>query len=306
MIRNARPLSYKRFVEAVALVAAFVVIPALGGGVSRADATPAADVPAPSPTPELPDPCGGPGRLLATANRPTVGFSTCAVKAGTALFELGYQNQTNGTSGAGTIQSQLPQNFLRIGVVPRFELDVIGPNYVRTRTYAVGTPDVVTNGVTDSGLGFKYELPPSARWTVAFDGLYTGPNGSTFLTAGNATLTGNLDASYALSPSTAAGTTIAISSTGGYARDGEHGRYGVTTPSFVLTTQIPNYYQFYAEYVFVSKLAPDRGGRAFTDFGIQKLLGTRTEIDVEYGHAFTGIPALKFDYVGMGLVIQLR
>jgi hypothetical protein len=298
----------RKFVAAVAFVAAFVVIPAFGGGgVSRADATPAANVPPPSPTPRVPDPCGGSGRLLATANRPTVGFSACAVKAGTALFELGYQNQTTGTSSSGTIQSQLPQNFLRLGVVPRFELDVIGPNYARTRTYAVGTADVVTNGVTDSGLGFKYELPPSSgRWTVAFDGLYTGPNGSTFLTAGNASLTGNLDASYALSPSTAAGTTIAVASTGGYAANGVHGRYGVTMPSFVLTTQIPNYYQFYAEYVFVSKLAPDRGGRAFTDFGIQKLLGTRTEIDLEYGHAFTGIPALKFDYIGMGLVIQLR
>ncbi len=257
--------------------------------------------PAPSPTP--PDPCGGPGRLLATANRPTIGYSACAVQHGTAVFELGYQNQVNGTPSNGSVQSQVPQNFLRIGVAPRFELDVIGPNYVGVRSYQPGAPSTVNHGVADYGAGFKYELPPAGRWTFALDGLYTGPNGSPFLTAGSATITGNLDASYALSPATAVGTTIAVSSTGAY-RDRARSQYGVTEPSFVLTTQIPHYYQFYAEYVYVSKIAPNNGGRAFTDFGIQKLLGTRTEIDVEYGHAFTGDPLLRFDYIGTGLVLQ--
>lgn len=264
--------------------------------------------PAPSPSPAAAssDPCGGPTRLLATANRPTVGYSACAVEAGTAVFELGYQNQVTGTASAGSIQSQVPQSFLRFGIVPRFELDVVGPNYERTRTYSDGQMDALSTGVTDSGLGLKYELPPAGRWTVAFDGLYLPPNGSTFLTAGNTTLTGNLDASYALSPATSVGTTIAISSTGGYSAQRSHGRYGVTSPSFVIATQARNAYQFYAEYVFVSRLAPDVGGRAFTDFGVQKLLGTRTEVDLEYGHAITGIAALRFDYIGAGVVIQLR
>ncbi|MBV9719362.1 MAG: hypothetical protein JOZ77_08580 [Candidatus Eremiobacteraeota bacterium] len=259
----------------------------------------------PSPSPTASDPCGGPSRLLATANRPTVGFSTCAVQHGTAVFELGYQNQVNGTPTKGSVQSQVPQNFLRLGIAPRFEFDVIGPNYEGVRTYAPDKSGTVLNGVADSGLGFKYEFPPTGRWTVAFDGLYTGPNGSKFLTAGSATLTGNFDASYAMSSATALGTTIAVSSTGHYSND-LRTQYGVTTPSLVLTTQIPNYYQFYAEYVYVSKIGPSPGGRAFTDFGVQKLLGTRTELDLEYGHAFTGIAELKFNYIGAGMVVQLR
>src|SRR5580692_1343756 len=205
----------------------------------RSNAAPAiAPQATPSPAPTIADPCAGPGRLLATANRPTVGYSTCAVKARTAVFELGYQNQVTGTSAAGSVQAQVPQNFLRIGVAPRFEVDVIGPNYEATKRYAAGAPTTLTNGVTDSGLGFKYELPPKGALTVAFDGLYTGPNGSTFLTAGNATLTGNLDASYSLSPATSIGTTVAVSSTGGYSGP-IHTRYGTTTPSVVMTTQIP-------------------------------------------------------------------
>ncbi|MGA8574373.1 MAG: hypothetical protein WB609_01640 [Candidatus Cybelea sp.] len=257
--------------------------------------------PSPSPSPQASDPCDGADRLLATANRPTIGFSACAVKKGTAVFELGYQNQVNGTPSNGSVQSQVPQTFFRVGAATRFELDVVGPNYVATRAYPGSS--AVTHGVTDSGLGFKYELPPEGRWTLAFDGLWTSPNGSPFLTAGSATLTGNLDASFALSPSTSIGTTIAFLSTGAY-ENTIRSRYGVTEPSLVVTTQIPNDYQFYAEYVFVSKIAPSYGGRAFTDFGVQKLLGSRTEIDVEYGHAFTGDPALRFDYIGTGLVLQ--
>ena len=281
------------------MLAALIVaaVTAVAAPAPTASATPA---PAASP-----DPCGGPDRLLATADRPTIGFSTCAVAPGTAVFELGYQNQVNGTPASGSVQSQVPQNFLRFGVAPRFELDVIGPNYVRTRSYG-DAGSGIGSGVADSGLGFKIELPPGGRWGVAFDGLYTGPNGSKTLTAGNATATLTLDAAYAITPTTGAGTTIALSAAGGYAADGAHARYGVTEPSFVLTQQLPDRYQLYAEYVFVSKLSPDLGGRAFADAGVQKLLGDRTEVDVEYGHAFTAVPALRFNYIGAGLVIQLR
>jgi hypothetical protein len=259
----------------------------------------------PSPSPQPSDPCDGPGRLLATANRPTIGFSACAVTKGTAVFELGYQNEVRGKPDKGSVQSQVPQNFLRLGAASRFEIDVIGPNYEGVRTYAPESPGTTLHGVTDSGLGFKYELPPMGRWTVAFDGLYTGPNGSPSVTAGDATLTSNLDASFSMSPATSIGTTIAVSSTGGFSGN-LHTGYGVTMPSIVLTTQIPHYYQFYTEYVLVSKIGPHLGDRAFTDFGVQKLLGTRTEIDIEYGHAFTGIPVLGFNYIGCGVVLQLR
>jgi hypothetical protein len=278
-----------------------VVIAAAGSLRCEAQSLPQ---PSPSASPLAADPCGGLGRILATANRPTVGYSACAVKRDTVVFELGYQNEVRGTAQAGAVISDVPQNFLRLGLATRVEFDVIGPNYEATRSYGPGSAGMTTHGVTDSGLGVKYELPQAGRWTLAFDGLYTGPNGSPFLTAGNATLTGNFDASYALSPATGIGTTIAVSSTGANGPRG-HLQYGVTMPSFVVTTQIPHFYQFYAEYVLVSKVGPDQGARAFTDFGVQKLLGSRTEIDLEYGHAFTGIPSLRFNYIGAGTVVQL-
>ena len=242
--------------------------------------------------------------MLATANRPTIGYSACAVKRDTVVFELGYQNTVQGTPRNGSVDSQWPQAFTRIGVADRFEFDVIGPNYEAVRNYASRSASNSQNGVDDSGLGFKYEFEPVGKWTVGVDGLYTAPNGSKFDTAGSASYTGNLDVSYQLSGVTSIGTTIAVGSTGRLV-NGRHAGYGVTQPSLVMTTQIPNAYQFYAEYVLVSKIAPNLGARDFTDFGVQKLLGTRTEVDVEYGHAFTGIAALKFNYIGSGVVIQL-
>ncbi len=190
-------------------------------------------------------------------------------------------------------------------MAPRFEVDVIGPNYVATRAYESVTSIARTAGVTDSGLGAKYELAASKRWIVGIDGLYAPPTGSAFLTAGNATLTGNLDVAYALSEATGLGTTIAVSSTGGFAPDGTHARYGVTTPSFVATTRPAPNTQLYAEYVYVSKIAAAQGGRAFADGGIQQLLGTNFELDVEYGHSFIASTLLRFQYVGAGLVLQI-
>jgi hypothetical protein len=295
----------RRFIEP-ALQACVCCALAFSPTTARSQPSPVASSaasPAPVPTPA--DPCGGPGRLLATANRPTVGYSACAVAPHTAVFELGYQNQVTGSPSTGSVQSQVPQNFLRIGVAPRFEIDVDGPNYIGTRTYAPGKPGRVVDGVADSGLGLKYEFHPLGRWLFAVDALDVPPNGSPFLSAGSATLTGNLDVSYALSPAASVGSTIAVSSTGGFTPSGVHQRYGVTTPSVVLTTLLPHYYQLYAEYVYVSKIAPNLGGRAFLDGGVQKLLGSRTEIDVEYGHSLVGDPGLTFRYVGAGLVVQL-
>lgn len=288
--------AFYRFAVAAALLLAAAIS---SNGVAIAQTEPAA-----TPSPQPADPCGGPGRLLATANRPTVGYSACAVKHGTVVIELGYQNQSNGTPAAGSIQSQVPQSFLRIGVAPNFELDVIGPNYIATRAYGPGVASGSTAyGVSDSGLGFKYELPPQGRWTFGVDGLVLPPNGSKSLTAGHTTYTANLDAAYSLSPAMGVGTTIGISSTGA-PETVTYAQYGATIPSLVVTAQIPHFYQFYAEYVYVSKIDALDGGRAFTDFGVQKLLGTRTEVDVEYGHAFTANPALKFDYIGSGIVLQ--
>jgi hypothetical protein len=289
-------------------VAALLVIAIAGAtAVGLADPLPAPG-PSASSAPGVrdDDPCGGRTRLLATLNRPTVGYSPCAVAARTVVFEIGYQNQVSGATPSLQFAAQYPQNFLRFGVRPRFEIDVIGPNYARVRATRPDATDVATSGTYDSGAGLKYELPPSGKFTVAIDGLYLGANGSGGFTAGNASVTGNLDVAYSLDATTGIGTTLAFSSTGGYAADGSHARYGLFMPSFVITKQIPQTFQLYGEYVYASKIAPDAGGRAFVDFGLQKLFGPHFEVDAELGNSLTPNAAQRFHYVGVGLGFELR
>lgn len=252
----------------------------------------AQSTPTPEPSPTA-DPCVGPSHLLAVLDRPTIGFSTCAEQTGRALFEIGYQRQ----KGEGVLdQIQYPQNFLRVGLARHLELDVIGPAYVRTGGQT---------GMSDAGLGFKYEFSPAGKLQAAIDGLYTGPNGASFLTAGNATETANLDAAYNLSDTVSIGTTLAFGATGGYGANGIHGRYGVFTPSFVVAKQLGDELQLYGEYVSISRVAPDAGARTFVDYGIQQLLGRRIEIDAELGQSLGASAGGPFSYIGVGMGIEI-
>ncbi|MDQ2681011.1 MAG: hypothetical protein M3Y21_08330 [Candidatus Eremiobacteraeota bacterium] len=240
-------------------------------------------------------------------NRPTVGFSACAIAPGTIVLEEGYQNQINGSGDAlSATNIQYPQSFTRFGIAPRFELDAIGPAY-----NTLATPDgrggfVRTHGYQDSGVGFKFEFAPKGRYTIAIDGLYTAPTGSAGFSAGGSTETADVDLAYAVTPTFGIGTTISASSTSGSRADGSIARYRVFLPSIVTTLQLPHAYQLYAEYVYASKLAPDRDGRAFVDYGVQKLLGKRFELDAELGASITPDLTKKFNYLGIGLGIQLR
>ena len=270
-------------------------------GAAEASHEPASPVAAPTATASpaaangVADPCGGSARLLATLNRPTVGYSACAVPKGAIVLEDGYQNQAQGGTSP-SVTTTYPQGFQRVGIADRLELDLIGPAYNRQRSGAS-----VTTGYSDLGLGFKYELPQAGRFTYAVDGLFQASTGSGGFGAGGPTSAIDVDVAYAASPAIGFGTTLA-----GYATGGAGARYGYFLPSVVVTAQIPNSYQFYAELVGQTKLAPDRGGRIFTDFGVQKLLGPFLEVDGEYGISFTPVDGSRFRYVGVGLGLRVK
>ncbi len=273
--------------------------------------THASPQPRASPSVEAPnDPCGGPARLLATLNRPTVGYSACALPKGAIVLEDGYQNQTQGGANAAVL-STFPQGFQRVGVGDRLELDLIGPAYNRSR---IGK--TIATGYSDLGLSFKYELPQKGRFTYAVDGLFQAATGTGGFGAGGPTSAVDVDIAYAASPAIGIGTTLAGYSTAGATATGTTpaglptggitSRYGYFLPSIVVTAQIPNYYQFYAELVGRTKLAPDQGGQVFTDFGLQKLLGQNLEVDGEYGIGFAPVGGSRFRYIGLGLGLRVK
>ncbi|GAC1545527.1 MAG: hypothetical protein NVS3B16_15050 [Vulcanimicrobiaceae bacterium] len=297
-------------------------LPAGVHAAAASDPAPSASAGAPapahaaSPAPDAPaDPCGGPGRLLATLNRPTVGYSACAVPRGAIVLEEGYQNQFQ-AGASPSVASAFPQGFERVGVAKNLELDIIGPNFNRSR---IGS--TIATGFSDVGLGFKYQLPQAGRFTYAVDGLFSAATGTGGFGAGGPTSIVNLDIVYAASPAIGIGTTLAGAVTAGMTAPaaaspgtaplgaptaGTLARYGYFLPSLVVTAQIPHYYQFYAELVAQTKLAPDQGGRTFADFGVQKLLGPNLEVDGEYAISFTPVAGSRFQYVGIGLGIRVK
>jgi hypothetical protein len=280
----------------------FATLSAIGPARAQSPAAPgaAASPSAASSPAESNDPCGGTSRLLATLNRPTVGYSVCAVPPGALFLEEGYQS-TFQAGGSPSVTAAYPQGFERAGVRDGLEIDLIGPTFNRFRAGAA-----VQSGYSDFGLGFKYEFPPKGRFTYAIDGLATGASGSAGFSAGALTQTINADISYALSSAMALGMTLAGQANSGFDQAGRRARYGDAMPSLVVTAQIPNYYQFYAELVAPTKLAPDQGGRAFVDFGLQKLVGRNVELDAEYGASFTPVAGSRFNYVGLGTGIWLQ
>lgn len=257
--------------------------------------------PSVAPAPDAPsDPCGGPGLLLATLNRPTIGYSACALPKGAIVLENGYQIQTQSGPSAAVLAT-FPQGFQRVGLANHLELDLIGPAFNRSR---VG--GTIATGYSDLGLGFKYELPQKGRFTYALDGLFQAATGTGGFGAGGPTTVANIDLAYAASPVIGIGTTLATGVTSGVTNTATSSRYAYLLPSVIVTAQLPHFYQLYAELAGQTKLAPDQGGHVFSDFGLQKLLGPNLEVDGEYGISFTPVAGSKFRYLGFGLGVRVK
>lgn len=67
-----------------------------------------------------------------------------------------------------------------------------------------------------------------------------------------------------------------------------------------MTAQILNAFQFYVEFVRQTRIGAAQGGRIFTDFGVQKLLGPNLELDAQYGSSFTPVGGSRFHSIGFG------
>jgi hypothetical protein len=252
--------------------------------------------PAPSASPAASpaaDPCGSGGAtaLLSALNRPTIGFSPCAVKPGESVFELGYANQAGGAA-----QTTYPQGNLRFGVAPGLELDVLGPNYEIARGLST------QRGFLDSGIGAKWEAAHDARSALGFDFLYTVPSGAAAFTAGSPTATVNFDYSRSLSQRIGFGTTIGVQSTAAASLAGNVHRFASLVPSVVLTDQFNPRAQLYAEAYGQTKIRPDGGTLFGLDGGLQYLLTPAIEIDVEAGRTSTDL--VQAHYVGAGIGVR--
>lgn len=239
-----------------------------------------APMPTPTPAATPGDPCGGAHTaLLSALNRPTIGFSPCAVKPRETVVEAGYANQSGGQ--AMTIY---PQGFIRLGAAPNLELDIAGPN-----------------GKFDSGFGLKYELGHDSQHAYAIDALYTLPTGSAQYTSGAPSEQLNFDYSAPLTPGMGFGATVGVANSAAQALDGHVARTTTLLPSAVVTTLLNDRTQLYLEGYGSTRLRPDGGSLLGLDGGVQYLISPQFEIDAELGRTITDIAVSHYAGIGIGV-----
>ena len=241
----------------------------------------AGPTPAPSPSPTADDVCGAAHTdLLAALNRPSIGFSACAVKQREGIAELGYSE----TAGSGGNLATYPQGFLRFGSARDLELDVIA------------------GGRFDSGFGAKYEFWHDGTHALATDFLYTAPTGAASLTAGGPTQTLNVDYTMPVSSNLSLSSTLGAQSDYASALDGSAGRFFNLLPSAVLSDQWNPRAQAFVEAYRQTRTRPDGGGLFGMDAAFQYLIAPQLEADIEVGRTVTDVN--RSHYVGFGFGVR--
>ncbi|HET9097739.1 MAG TPA: transporter [Candidatus Baltobacteraceae bacterium] len=254
----------------------------------------AAVSPTPSPA-AAPDVCGtGHTNLLAALDRPSVGFSPCAVKPRERVFEMGYA-QASGSEGR---LATFPQGFLRFGTGPNLELDVIGPAYDVLQAARGGGR---SGGFQDSGVGAKYELWHHGAAAMGLDFLYTIPTGAAAFTAGAPEQTVNVDYSAPVSSIFSISSTIGIQNSFAASASGASGRFISGLPSVLITDAWNTRAQAFVEAFGQTRTRPDGVSLFGVDANVQYLLAPQIEVDVGAGRTVTGGAHSHFAGFGFGL-----
>ena len=249
--------------------------------------------PSPSPSAGPSDSCGtNHTNILNAINRPTVGYSSCAVKPADLFYEIGYANALTADQHTATY----PQGFLRIGLVPNVEIDAIAPAFEVQRTGSQ-----VVSGVLDSGFGAKYEYWHDSSTQAAIDFLYLAPTGIDQFSAHAPVETINFDAAHSLSPAVGVAATLGVQSDHAQSRSGSWGRFVSYLPSFDVTDQVSDNLQFYGEVYWQTPLRPDGGSLLGLDGGVQYLIDPALEVDVEAGRTITDLQRAHYYGFGFGV-----
>lgn len=255
--------------------------------------------PSPAPTPHTAgDPCGS---IISIVTRPTVTTSVCTVRPHRVLLENGYTNTVTTGSEGGTTASY-PQSYLRFGSAnPHIEFDVTPPSESRS---SVGGS--LADGSTDTGLGMKYELGYSARWIYGINGAVTFPTGTKAFSAGNPQYTGNFNWSYTVNSVIGLAGTVGFNAFSGLSSSGLPQSYFAIVPSFLVTASLPGSpSELFAEYVYYSQAGVGLGDKHLFDFGYERDLGDRVQLDAEYGFSPTPLAGQRQRYVGAGASFML-
>ncbi len=258
---------------ATALLGGLLLAPEAAGAQSQ----PAA-APSPSASPAGPaDPCTS---LSTLVSRPTFSTAACAVKPADLLIETGYTNATTSGNGASSLVTY-PQASLRVGLSRNFEFD-FDPE---SSAVISGYPRI--SGTTDSAIGVKYEIGYTSKMVYGVNVVYTLPTGSAPFTGFGDGILANANAGLTLSSALSAFASVGYNEQSAGSLS-PAARYHDVQPSLGASLSLPQSFSVFLEGFGQSSTAPGVGGRYGFDTGVQKDVGSRLQLDLNY-----------FDYFGV-------
>jgi hypothetical protein len=270
----------------LALAGAFVLA---NGGIARAQ------------TP----PCVSPA-AVALADRPGTGRATstggspCVALQGELVVESGWRRQITGDPGTATLSSG-PLGFVRLGVAKRLELGVAPP--APQSRLATGRSSLDTaRGTADMVFAAKYLVGDTGTTQASAGIAYSPPSGSGEFTNGIPTYAASFNVGTALTSRLSFATSLVASTAAGADASGATRSYFVFAPSFTLAYAIDPMDTVLVQDALVSRQGPAlrSGSRGF--IALQRAIGNRLAIDVDYERNLAPLTGGRSTAVGFGFV----
>ncbi|HEY0394441.1 MAG TPA: DMT family transporter [Candidatus Elarobacter sp.] len=268
----------------------------------------------PSPSPSAsasvsPAPTG-PCRMplaVALADRPGTGRTTssggspCVVPPGEIVIESGLRRQiTSGQPGSSVLASG-PLTFVRAGIAPRLEIG-IAPPAPQSRAVTGVAPVDSARGVTDTVVALKYLVRDRAALQASIGAAYSPPTGTGEFTAGAPSYSLAANVGVAVTPALSFATSLVAGTAVGADASGLNRSYFVFAPSFTLGIALDANDTLLVQDALVSRQGPllPAGSRAVV--ALQRAIGTRLAVDLDYERNLTPLLGTRASAVGFGFV----
>lgn len=236
------------------------------------------------------DPCLN---MLAVIDRPTVADSACVVKSGKILVEAGLQFQDLYPHGGHAWQ--FPTAQFRFGLPANNEITVLAPTY----THQYGNNAQNNDGYGITSLGWKHQFVNLPTWGFSGETIFTLPTGSNAFGSDGLGFALNGIVAYNITDTVALALMLGYTTQTTAAQTGGE-RFQSVNPDLVFTWQCLEQLQLYAELYGQSNTGPDEHDGFNADAGVQYLVTTNIELDVEYGQRINGSLGGFARYWGIG------
>ena len=251
-------------------------------------------------------PCVSPA-AVALADRPGTGRTTstggapCVALPGEIVVESGWRRQiTDAPAGALTLSSG-PLGFVRFGVAKRLEFG-IAPFAPQSRLATGTTPLSSARGLADPVVAAKYLLADTGATQASLGIAYAPPLGTGQFTNGIPTYAMSVNVGTALTPRLSLTTSLVASTAAGADVSGATRSYFVFAPSFTLAYALDAMDTLLVQDALVSRQGPvlPSGSRGFV--ALQRAIGTRLAVDVDYERNLAPQLGRRAQAVGFGIV----